>query len=80
MGDAEEFDVESAHLKRFVGCDDFERHLIFKAMFPQFQFQQLGGKLRTVHIAFQLRPQPRHGADMVLMGVGDDEACEVSFV
>jgi hypothetical protein len=45
--------------------------------FAQFLAQQKGGERRGVERRFQPRPEPRDGADVILMGVGQHDAEDV---
>jgi hypothetical protein len=54
-----------------------DRHLVQHAGVAQLLAQQEGGERRGVHRRLQARPQPVHGAQVVFVGVGQDDAEDV---
>ena len=77
VGHADQLQREGRELDPTARGDDVELDLAQELRFPQLAAENGGREGRGVHRAAQLPPQVRNGADMVLMGVGDDQAHEL---
>ena len=77
MGDGDEAQVEFANGERATGRDRVDGHLLEQLRLPQLAPQHGGGKRRGIDRAAQLRPQVGHGAQMVLMRMGDDQTDQI---
>ena len=65
---------ERREFDRAARRHDVQLHLIEQLHLAQLAPQHRGGERRRVDRAAQLRPKPGHGADMVLVRMGDDQA------
>ena len=54
-----------------------DRHLVEQAGLAQLALQHRGGERRGIDRRLEPRPQVGDGAEMVLVGVGDDDAGEI---
>ena len=74
MRHAQELQLERRQVDRPARRHDVQLHLIEQLHLGQLAAQHRGGERRGIDRAAQLRPQPGHRADMVLVRVGDDQA------
>ena len=74
MGHADELQVEGGEAEAGAGLDDGDLDVLKQAGFAELAAQDGGGEGGGVDRAAQLRPEPGDGADVVLVGVGDDQA------
>ena len=77
MGKRHELQVERAELQFASEGDFMQRHVVEQPVLRQLAAQHGGGERRRIDRAFQPLPQMGDGADMVLVGVGEDEAEQV---
>ena len=71
--DAHEPQRERRQIDRAARRDDMQLHLVEQLHLGQLAPQHRGGERRGIDRTAQLRPQPGHGADVVLVRVGDDQ-------
>ena len=73
------FDVENTNSEPIARRDQFDRDLILQTMLGKLSFQHLGGEFGCVDRAAKSTPQVGDGADMVLMGVGQQQSLQRIF-
>ena len=74
MGQAYEFDAERTDLEGRAGFDRGDPGVVLQIGFGQLALQHRGGETGGVDRALQPGPEMRHRADMILMGMGQDQA------
>ena len=79
VGQADEAQRERLQVDAAARRDDVDADLVVQAVFAQLAAQDRGGERGAVDRAFEFRPEPCDGADVILMRVGDDEAEELVF-
>ena len=77
MGHADELQVEGGEAEAGAGLDDGNLDVLEQAGLAEFAAQDGGGEGGGVDRATQLRPEPGDGADVVFVGVSDDQADEL---
>ena len=77
VGDGHELDVEWADRDPRAGPDDLDRDLGRAGLAEPAHFGEPGRERRGVHLRAEARPQLRQRADVVFVGMGDDDADEV---
>ncbi len=75
-----EFDLERTERQPRSLRDDVNRHLRSAGLGEAARGQQSRGETRRIDRAAQPGPQRRNGADMILMGVGDDQPEQIGAV
>ena len=70
---ADEAQREGLQVEASAGRDDVDADLVGQPDLAQLAAQHRGGERGAVDRAFELRPQPGHGADVVLVGMGDHQ-------
>ena len=77
MGDGDQLDLEGPEREASRHRDLRDLRLAQKIGLGQLAPQHRGGEGRGVDGAAQPRPEIGHGADMILMGMGQHEAEEI---
>ena len=77
MGDGDEFDVERPDVDPLALRDHLDRDLGRAGLAEAARLGEAGGEAGHVDVDAEPRPEFGERADMVLVGVGDDEADEV---
>ena len=77
MGDGNELDVERTDRDPRAGPDDLDRDLGRAGLAEPARLGEPGRERRGVDLRAEARPQLRQRADVVFVGVGDDDADEV---
>src|SRR5208282_5341248 len=77
MGDGDELDVERADVEPRSRRDDLDRNLRRAGFAETARLGEAGGETRRVDGNAEARPQIGERADMVFVGVGDDDADQV---
>src|SRR5215211_1934405 len=78
MGDRHVFELESTDREAPAERDDLDRDLRSAGLALALGLKQCRRERRGVDRNLQLRPQVQEGADMILMGMGEDDAGKVS--
>ncbi len=77
MGDVDVFDLERPERDAVAGLDDVDRHRLGVGLAGDLGRKQVGGEGRRVDRHLEPRPQIDQRAEVILVGVGDDDAEEV---
>ena len=76
MGDGDEFKREGPQREAGADGHHLHRHLLVKASLLQLQRQDLRGEGRAIDGAFELRPEPGDGTQVIFMRMGEHDAVE----
>ena len=76
----DEFDLEKAHLEYISGGLGEYFYLVRKSVFLQLEANEPGCQSGRVHRAVEFPHHIGHGADVVLVSVGEDNAAHAVFV
>jgi hypothetical protein len=77
VGELDEPQRERFKLEAAARRDDIHLDLVDQPVLGQLAPEHGGGEGGAIYRALQARPQPCHGADVVFVGMGNDQADEV---